>query len=138
MLGALIGSIAGGLGAWYFSDDISDFKIKGLPTGGKKISISVSQNLNFAFVLLGRAVLHHQLISTRTHANRDKLILADMNPTKSLPKSLQLEFLRLFRSISKGNVTLKESEKCYQLILRVLTETETEELRFDQFRKAEK
>ena len=39
------------------------------------LSYGPSKNINFPFVLLGRALLHQRLISTRTHADRDALDL---------------------------------------------------------------
>ena len=34
---------------------------------------------NFPFVLLGRALLHHKLVSKRTHAAQEKIILLSYN-----------------------------------------------------------
>ena len=54
----------------------SDVEDKGVPTGGHRISCGPSRNLNFPFVLLGRALTHQRLISSRTHADRGELDLS--------------------------------------------------------------
>ena len=50
-------------------------RVRGIPSGGKVLSYGPSRNVNFPFVLLGRALLHHRLVSKRTHAVRDELDL---------------------------------------------------------------
>jgi hypothetical protein len=78
-LGTVISGIGGAVtsaaGAWNYADDIGQIKVKGIPTGGKLIAYGPSKNINFPFVLLGRALLHQRLVSTRTHAAQDKLDL---------------------------------------------------------------
>ena len=74
-IGAASGALASATGAWAYADGIGKIKVKGLPTGGKLLSYGPSRNINFPFVLLGRALLHHQLVSKRTHAAQGKLDL---------------------------------------------------------------
>ena len=74
-IGAASGALASATGAWAYADGIGRIKVKGLPTGGKLLSYGPSRNINFPFVLLGRALLHHQLVSKRTHAAQGKLDL---------------------------------------------------------------
>lgn len=78
-LGTLVtgggGAVSGALGAWLYADRIGQMKVKGIPTGGQMISYGPSKNVNFPFVLLGRALSHQRLVSTRTHADRGELDL---------------------------------------------------------------
>ena len=78
-LGTVISGIGGAVSsaawAWNYADDIGQIKVKGMPTGGKLVAYGPSKNINFPFVLLGRALLHQRLVSTRTHAAQDKLDL---------------------------------------------------------------
>ena len=78
-LGTLAGSISGALastrGVLKRSDDIARWTIRGIPTGGRRLSCGPSANPNFPFVLLGRALQHQRLISQRTHAVRSRLEL---------------------------------------------------------------
>jgi GTPase Era involved in 16S rRNA processing len=72
-----VGAVSGGMGAWRYADEIARIQVKGIPTGGKLLTYGPSRNINFPFVLLGRALLHHQLLCHRTHADRSALSLDD-------------------------------------------------------------
>ncbi len=78
-LGTLVsgvgGALAGGVGAWRYADKIAQMKVKGIPTGGKSITCGPSRNMNFPFVLLGRALLHLLSVCKRTHASRSEMDL---------------------------------------------------------------
>jgi hypothetical protein len=65
----------GGVSAWVTTDRIADIKILGLPLGGKQLSIGPMRNINFPYVVVGRALYHHRMIEDRTHAHRDPLEL---------------------------------------------------------------
>lgn len=75
LIGSLGGALASGRSAFSRSDDIARWTISGIPTGGQRLSCGPSRNLNFPFVLLGRALQHHQQVSQRTHAVRTTLEL---------------------------------------------------------------
>ncbi len=78
-LGTLIsgagGGLTGGIGAWRYADKIAQMKVKGIPAGGKSITYGPSRNMNFPFVLLGRALLHLLCVCKRTHASRSEMDL---------------------------------------------------------------
>ena len=78
-LGTLVsgagGALAGGIGAWRYADKIGKMKVKGIPAGGKSITYGPSRNINFPFVLLGRALLHLFAVCKRTHASRTEMDL---------------------------------------------------------------
>jgi hypothetical protein len=78
-LGTLVsgagGALTGGIGAWRYADKIGKMKVKGVPTGGKSITYGPSRNINFPFVLLGRALLHLFSVCKRTHASRIEMDL---------------------------------------------------------------
>lgn len=76
-LGAGLGALIGGVSAWVTADRIGDIQVLGLPLGGKELSIGPMRNLNFPYVVLARALLHHRMIEDRTHAQRGPLELAD-------------------------------------------------------------
>lgn len=75
LLGGIGGAVASARGVLKRSDDIARWKVSGIPTGGQKLVYGPSRNLNFPFVLLGRALQHHRLVSQRTHAVRGALKL---------------------------------------------------------------
>ncbi len=75
LLGGLGGAFASARSVLRHSDDIARWKLSGIPTGGQKLVVGPSRNLNFPFVLLGRALQHHRMVSQRTHAVRGALKL---------------------------------------------------------------
>lgn len=119
-LGTLVsgaaGAITGGVGAWRYADEIAQFRVKGIPTGGKQLSYGPSRNLNFPFVVLGRALLHHKLLCHRTHADRSDLAL-DANLLEQIDDSQRRKLARLFAQIRAGK---REEERRAELAVLVL------------------
>ncbi|QFU76613.1 DUF3482 domain-containing protein [Halioglobus maricola] len=80
-LGTLISGVGGALAARSqvkkHADDIAQWKVSGIPSGGTELAYGPSRNANFPFVVMGRAMQHHRLISQRTHAVRETLKLDD-------------------------------------------------------------
>jgi len=77
LLGSGLGAVAGGVSAWLTSDRIANVKVLGHPLGGEEISVGPMRNINFPYVVLGRALLHQGVIADRTHAYRGPI---DINP----------------------------------------------------------
>lgn len=75
LLGAAVGSMIGGASAWFSYNRISDIKILGLPLGGSELRVGPAANINFPYVVLGRAIYHYLAVIRRTHAQRDILSL---------------------------------------------------------------
>lgn len=105
LLGSAIGGLAGGVGAWRFSEKIATFSIKGLPTGGKTLSYGPITNLNFPFVFLGRALQHHRLLCKRTHASREVLNINTSKEQQLLvarfPQGTQSKLMNIFKNIKR-------------------------------------
>lgn len=100
LLGAGIGALIGGVSAWIGADRIADTKVMGHPLGGQVLSVGPMRNLNFPYVALGRALLHHELIGDRTHAYRGPLDLQTEAPPQFSAadrKRLEKVFRRLRR-----------------------------------------
>lgn len=121
MTGGLLGglaTLAGGIGgalastrsALKYSDDIARWSVSGVPTGGNRLSYGPSRNANFPFVILGRAMQHHRLISQRTHAVRAALTLTQ--PALDwLAEKERRQLARIFDSIrSNERVTEQRAE----------------------------
>ena len=121
MTGGLLGglaTLAGGIGgalastrsALKYSDDIARWSVSGVPTGGNRLSYGPSRNANFPFVILGRAMQHHRLISQRTHAVRAALTLTQ--PALDwLAEKERRQLARIFDSIrSNKRVTEQRAE----------------------------
>ena len=73
MLGAGLGALIGGISAWAGSERIAHIKVLGQPLGGKLLVVGPTRNINFPYVVLGRALLHLRMIEDRTHAQRDPM-----------------------------------------------------------------
>lgn len=73
LLGSGLGAVAGGVSAWLSSDRIARVKVLGQSLGGKELSVGPMPNINFPYVILGRALLHWRIVADRTHAHRGPL-----------------------------------------------------------------
>lgn len=111
------GAVTSAAGAWKYADDIGQIKVKGMPSGGKLLSYGPAKNINFPFVLLGRALLHHRLVSLRTHAAQDKLDL-DKPLLEWMTDKDRRKLARIFADISADK---KAAERRTQLADRVLS-----------------
>lgn len=74
-LGSMFGGLLGGAGAWLGGDELARMRIMGEPLGGVSMRIGPVTAPNFPWVLLGRSLVHHQLVSERNHAQRSVLAL---------------------------------------------------------------
>lgn len=101
LLGAALGAIVGGTAAWLSADKLAKMEVVRLPLGRRVLRYGPTGNPNLAFVLLGRARLHHALVAGRTHATRGPLDLEHeaaerLNPlTDDQRKTLLGHFKRL-------------------------------------------
>ncbi len=75
LMGAGLGGLIGGVSAWVTADRVADVRVLGRPLGGKVLGVGPMRSINFPYVVLGRALLHHRMIEDRTHACRDPLDL---------------------------------------------------------------
>jgi predicted GTPase len=75
LLGSGLGAVAGGVSAWLTSDRIANVKVLGHPLGGEEISAGPMRNINFPYVVLGRALLHLRVVAERTHAYRGPIAI---------------------------------------------------------------
>jgi hypothetical protein len=75
LMGAGLGALIGGVSAWITADRVAEVRVLGRPLGGHVLGVGPMRNINFPYVVLGRALLHHRMIEDRTHACRDPLQL---------------------------------------------------------------
>ncbi|ADJ27770.1 DUF3482 domain-containing protein [Nitrosococcus watsonii] len=102
LLGATIGSMVGGASAWFSYNRISDVKMLGLPLGGTELRVGPAGNINFPYVVLGRALYHHAAVTRRTHAQRDILSLDNATETasaRSLPEQQRKKLEKVFTQL---------------------------------------
>lgn len=80
LAGTVIGGVVGGALGYLTSDKLADVRVLRQPLGGERLCCGPTRNLQFPFVLLGRALAHHGLVAGRTHARRDVLDLTTPLP----------------------------------------------------------
>jgi len=76
-LASLIGGVVGGIGARIGFDNLYSVEILGQNIGKRELSVGPMKNLNFPYILLGRAIYHASIIAKRSHAMRDSFELED-------------------------------------------------------------
>jgi hypothetical protein len=107
LLGAGIGAIIGGVGAWFGGDELAKVKVLGQRLGGRMLQVGPVTAANFPWVLLGRAVVHHRVVSERNHARREVMSIAlaeDEHFMNTVPDDLRRELGRLFAATLAGRL----------------------------------
>lgn len=105
LAGTIVGGLLGGAAAYYSSDKLADVKVLHQPLGGVRLRCGPTRNVQFPFVLLNRALLHHAVVEARTHAQRGVLkVSADPAGQASigaLRGEAMRELARLFRRVQR-------------------------------------
>jgi len=70
MLGSVIGAAAGAASAWWGFGRLAEVEVLGRRMAGPLLSIGPMKSTAFPWVVLGRALLFHHIVSTRAHASR--------------------------------------------------------------------
>ncbi|MEM8562599.1 MAG: DUF3482 domain-containing protein [Pseudomonadota bacterium] len=120
-LGTLVagagGAISGLWGVRKYADQIAQIKLQGIPTGGTRLAYGPSQNPNFPFVLLGRALRHHRLVCARTHADRSVLTL-DEALLEDLTDSDKKRLGKLFDDLRRGRKVDQRQKELHTMVLQ--------------------
>lgn len=90
LTGTVIGTVVGGVGAIWGGNKLARVQVLGSPLGGRKLRVEASGSPQFAFVLLGRALLHWRVVAGRAHARRDALVVDSAEPTDNVVTQLPL------------------------------------------------
>jgi hypothetical protein len=70
LLGTLIGAAAGVASTWWGFERLAEVEVLGARLGGTLLRIGPMRNPAFPWVVLGRALHFHSIVSTRAHAAR--------------------------------------------------------------------
>ena len=114
MAGAVLGGITSAAASFYATAHPEKPRLHKIPLGGKQLTIGPVKNLQFAFVLLGRAICYQQAIAQHSYANRQALRVDysqhsqdshdshDSQQQQWLQKLNKTQQLRLTRLLQKG------------------------------------
>jgi hypothetical protein len=100
LTGTIIGGAIGGAVGYFSSDKLADAKLLHQPMGGVRLRWGPSRSVQFPFVLLNRALLHHAVVAGRTHAQRGALKIAP--GIAGLSGTLTRELARLFERLRRS------------------------------------
>ena len=126
MTGAVLGGITSGAASLYFSAEPEKISLKKMPLGGQQLMAGPVKNLQFAFVLLGRALSFQRAVAQHSHANRDVLQLRyeqDEHWLQTLDKTQQLSLTRLLQKAGKG-LSAREVEKLQEIVMALISKVE--------------
>ena len=70
LLGAGLGAVIGGVGAFFAFNELSEVKVLGQTLGKRYLEMGPMENRNFPYILLGRAIYHTTQVANRSHAMR--------------------------------------------------------------------
>lgn len=129
MLGAGIGAALGGVSAWFGAGELAKVRVLGQQLGGRVLEVGPVQDVNFPWVVLGRAWLHHRLIAERNHARRESMALDAQlanHQMDSVPKDLRRRLQRSFVAIRKGDDAAQAEQTLAQEIAELLRTTPQE------------
>lgn len=131
-LGAGVGAVIGSASAWFGSEELAKVSVLGQALGGKVLQVGPVQDANFPYVVLGRARLHHQLISERNHARRETLALdlaAAEHQMDQLAPELRRRLARQFGKLRSDGVSDDRRTALAALIEEALSAPATVEVR---------
>ncbi len=69
-LASLVGGVVGGVGAMIGFDNLYDIKVLGQSFGKRELKVGPMKNLNFPYIMIGRALYHASVMANRSHAQR--------------------------------------------------------------------
>lgn len=123
MLGAGIGAVLGSASAWFGAGELAKVRVLGQQLGGRVLEVGPVQDVNFPWVVLGRAWLHHRLIAERNHARRESIALDAQLATHQMdavPTDLRRRLQRCFVALRKGDDARNAQQTLTQAIVELL------------------
>ena len=119
MLGSLLGGVVGGVGAMFGFDNLYEVKVLGQNLGKRELSVGPMQNLNFPYVLLGRALYHASSIAKRSHATRETMDLEKSTFTEQIFNSeRRKELEKVHTKLRKSKELEQEELEAYERVLK--------------------
>ncbi|MBU1668573.1 GTPase/DUF3482 domain-containing protein [bacterium] len=116
-IASLVGGVVGGVGAMFGFNNLYSLEILGQNLGKRELSIGPMKNLNFPYILLGRALYHASVIAKRSHALRESIKLEDEEfyteqiINTEMRKKLEKVHIQLRKGEGPSNELLDEYKK---------------------------
>jgi hypothetical protein len=128
LLGTLVGATLGGATAWLSRGRLMRTRVLSLPLGGRLLRCGPTRDVNFPYVVLGRALYHHARIAGRTHANRGPLELRGdeeaPNWVDRLPRERRAALERIFRRLREEEAGPEGTEELSAVLAPILAEAD--------------
>jgi hypothetical protein len=104
LTGSVVGGVIGGALGYFSTDKLADLKFLRQPMGGLRLRFGPSRSVQFPFVLLNRALLHHSVVVGRTHAQRGVLKIGEAGeqPAANFSAGTTRELARLFERLRRS------------------------------------
>jgi len=113
-VGSLIGGMVGGVGAMFGFDNLYEVKVLGKSIGKREVSVGAMQNVNFPYILLGRALYHASRVSQRSHAVQESLNLEEQSFSSEIfDSSTRKELEKLHVKLRKEDELKEELIESY-------------------------
>ena len=102
LLGSSIGALIGGVTALFGSDKIGKLKVLGKSLSDRNLNVGPVKDVNLPYILLSRALIHHQLVSERNHALREALVIETESAqyiSQNIPEETKKQLDKIFSAI---------------------------------------
>jgi len=113
LLGSVVGAAAGVASAWWGFDRLTEVEVLGKRMAGPLLSIGPMKSAAFPWVVLGRALLFHHIVSTRAHAARTT-VSAEAKETEQrvgdLPAATRRKIGAIFDRVGRKPSPLEQSQ----------------------------
>jgi len=118
-VGSLIGGLVGGVGAMFGFNNLYEVKVLGQTLGKRELSIGPMKNLNFPYILLGRALYHASVIAKRSHALRESIKLEDeaFYTEQIIDADMRKQLEQMHIKLRKGETPKKELIEEYRKVV---------------------
>ena len=118
-LASVIGGVIGGVGAKFGFNNLYEIKVLGQNLGKRELTIGPMKNLNFPYILLGRALYHSSIIAKRSHAMRDNMKLDDevFYTEQIIDSEMRKKLEQLHVLLRKGKEPKDEEIKAYKKVV---------------------
>jgi GTPase Era involved in 16S rRNA processing len=118
-LASLIGGVVGGIGAKFGFNNLYEIKVLGQNIGKRELTIGPMKNLNFPYILLGRALYHSSIVANRSHALRDNIKLdnEEFYTEQIIDSEMRKNLEQLHVLLRKGKEPQKEDFEAYKKVV---------------------